>query len=429
MHVTEVVPRVELVWFEFNAEVLLNLFFNNLPYVSHPSQARLRFSYPLPRVQMLTGSATLPPPISPSPSGSRSSSTTPSSDASLELSFDYDFDTDGNFIRISKGSTNASGEVNTPPQLSSIYRGSSESPSPAGLPASVNLKRSSLSRSDSAPTVAAVDSSSIPAPTTAARSFQRVTSASALTPGTRGTLVPSRKLLSSAHRVTVATKPPNDEKENILSSSRHVLLPSAGRAARSLKRYASGVSTSEIPDIEAIRNGLRRFDLEDGGSGDEQGKNGIPHVGGLHAIPLTSSSSLSSSTGNRQRRSASLSQASSLYLLNVVYRCISADHAEHRPGRTRSAVQTGFIPTAVQECFKASDKFGNYEQHPAQKDYPRGKSGAGKEGSAPNRVRASRCEIPPFLASLSSLKHRPELDRLEVERADPKISIWSLSCR
>jgi hypothetical protein len=280
---------------------------------------------------MLAGTSTLPLPLSPSPNGSRSSSTTPSSDASLELSFDYDFDTDGNFIRISKGSTNTSNGIDSPPPLSSIHRGSSESPSPASLQANLNLRRSSLSRSDSVPTVAAVESSSMPVPTTTVRSFQRVTSASALTPGTRGTLVPSRKLLSSAHRVTIGTKPLNEEKENILSSSRHAPLTSVGRAARSLKRYASGVSTSEIPDIEAIRNGLRRFDLEDVASGDEQGKIGASHAG-VHVVPLTSSSSLSSSTGNRQRRSASLSQASSLYSSNTVYRCISADHAEHRPG-------------------------------------------------------------------------------------------------
>ena len=266
---------------------------------------------------MLAGGSTLPPAESPSPNGSRSSST-PSSDASLELSFDYDFDPDGNFIRISKGSTNASSEVNSPPPLSSIYRGSSESPSLAGLPASTNLGRASLSRSDSAPSVTAVESSSIPAPATTARSFQRVTSGSALTPGTRGTLMQSRKLVSSTHRATTGTKlPPNDEKENILSSSRQVPLPPAGRAGRTLKRYASGVSTSDIPDIEAIRNGLRRFDLDDGASGDEQGKHGAPHAGGLHAIPLTTSSSLSTSTGNRHRRSASLSQASSLYSLNT----------------------------------------------------------------------------------------------------------------
>jgi len=259
----------------------------------------------------------LPLPLSPSPSGSRSSSTTPSSDASLELSFDYDFDPDGNFIRISKGSTNASSEVNSPPPLSSIYAGSSESPSPAGLPASTNLRRASLSRSDSAPSAATMESTSIPAPTTVARSFQRVTSGSALTPGTRGTLMPSRKLVSSTHRGTVGAKPPNDEKENILSSSRQFQLPSASRTGRTLKRYASGVSTSDIPDIETIRNGLRRFDLDDGASGDEHGKQGVLHAGGLHAIPLTASSSLSSSTGNRQRRSASLSQASSLYSSNT----------------------------------------------------------------------------------------------------------------
>lgn len=261
---------------------------------------------------MLAGTSTLSLPHSPSPSGSRSSSTTPSSDASLELSFDYDFDPDGNFIRISKGSTNASSEINTPPPLSSIYGRTSESPSPAGLPASTNIKRTSLSRSDSVPSVAATELASIPAPATAARSFQRVTSGSALTPGTRGAIIPSRKLMSSTHRATIGTKPQNDEKENILSSSRQVPLPSAGRAGRTLKRYASGVSTSEIPDIDAIRNGLRRFDLDDGASGDEQGKHGVPH-----AVPLTTNSSLSSSTGNRQRRSASLSQASSLYSLNT----------------------------------------------------------------------------------------------------------------
>ena len=310
-HVTVDAPRVSCG--SNSTEVLLNLFLNaSIPPPSPPSpQDHPRLSFPLSRVQMLAGNSTLPPPLSPSPSGSRSSSTTPSSDASLELSFDYDFDPDGNFIRISKGSTNASSEVNTPPPLSSIYRGTSESPLPAGLPTSTSLRRASLSRSDSAPSVAAMESSSIPAPTTAARSFQRVTSGSALTPGTRGTLMPSRKLMSSTHRTTAGTKPATDEKENILSS-RQVPLPSAGRSSRTLKRYASGVSTSEIPDIESIRNGLRRFDLDDGASADEQGKHGVPH-----AVPLTTSSSLSSSTGNRQRRSASLSQASSLYSLNM----------------------------------------------------------------------------------------------------------------
>ena len=313
IHVTDDPPRVEA-WFEFNDssfELVLQrvhtLSFSIFPQ-DHP-----RLSTSLSRVQMLAGTSVLPSPQSPSPSGSRSSST-PSSDASLELSFDYDFDPDGNFIRISKGSTNASSEVNSPPPLSSIHRGSSESPLPTGLPASTNLARTSLSRSDSAPSVAAIESSSIPAPATTTRSFQRVTSGSALTPGTRGTLMPSRKLVSSAHRATIGTKPPNDEKENILSFSRQITLQSSGRNGRTLKRYASGVSTSEIPDIEAIRNGLRRFDIDDGASGDEQGKNGVPYV---HAIPLTTSSSLSSSTGNRQRRSASLSQVSSLYSLNT----------------------------------------------------------------------------------------------------------------
>ena len=318
MHVTVDAPRVPCG--SNSTAVLLNLFLNasTLPPFPHSLQDHLRIFPPLRRVQMLAASSTLLPlPQSPSPSGSRSSSTTPSSDASLELSFDYDFDPDGNFIRISKGSTNASSEVNTPPPLSSIYGRASETPSPAGLPASTNQRRVSLSRSDTAPAVAATESSSIPAPTTTVRSFQRVTSGSALTPGTRGALMPSRKLMSSTHRATIGTKPPNDEKENILSSSRQIPLPSAGRAGRTLKRYASGVSTSEIPDIDAIRNGLRRFDLDDGASGDEQGKHGVPHAGGLPAVPLTTSSSLSSSTGNRQRRSASLSQASSLYSLNT----------------------------------------------------------------------------------------------------------------
>lgn len=293
--------------------VLLNLFLN--ASTSSPPSFHRRItlsSLPRSRVQMLAGTSTLPLPLSPSPSGSRSSST-PSSEASLELSFDYDFDPDGNFIRISKGSTNASGDVNSPPPLS-IYRGLSESPSPAGLPASTSVRRPSLSHSDNVPSVAAVEPSSIPAPTTTARSFQRVTSGSTLTPGTRGTLMPSRKLMSSTHRATTAIKQPNDEKENILASSRQIPMTSASRAGRTLKRYASGVSTSEIPDIEAIRNGLRRFDLDEGASGDDQGKHGVPHA---HAVPLTASSSLSSSIGNRQRRSASLSQASSLYSSNT----------------------------------------------------------------------------------------------------------------
>ena len=68
---------------------------------------------------------------------------------------------------------------------------------------SASVRRVSLSRPDGVPSVAAMELTSIPPLATTVRLFQRVTSGSALTPGTRGTLLPSCKLMSSIHRMTI----------------------------------------------------------------------------------------------------------------------------------------------------------------------------------------------------------------------------------
>jgi hypothetical protein len=248
-------------------------------------------------------------PLTPQSSSSVSPNATPS-DASLELSFDYEFDSHGNFIRVSKGSTTS---LDT--SADSSPKDFRESPSPASQPA---LRRVSLSRSESAPSAAAMEAAN---PPTALRSFHRVTSGPALTPGSRGTLAPSRKLgppqrvpidaAENKFRMGEQSKP-SEEKENIVNSRQ---VASGSRIGRPVKRYASGVSVSDVPDADTLRGSQRRVDLNDDTSGDEQGKNSTrPRYA---AVPITASSSLSSSTGTgtRHRRSASLSDASSPFSL------------------------------------------------------------------------------------------------------------------
>lgn len=214
-------------------------------------------------------------------SSSASPASTPS-DASLELSFDYEFDTEGNFIRVSKGSSNDTDN------------------SPIQAP----FRRASLSRSESAPTIAEMD------PPVPARSFHRVASGSVLTPGSRSALAPSRKL-GPPQRIPIEdnirlTEHEEKEKENI---SRQVA--SSSRIGRPAKRYASGVSATDLPESDTLRgNQPRRVDLTDDASADEQAKNAARPR--FPIIPVSASSSLSSSiTGTRIRRSASLSDASS----------------------------------------------------------------------------------------------------------------------
>lgn len=228
-------------------------------------------------------STELSSPLTPQ-SSSASPATTPS-DASLELSFDYEFDSNGNFIRVSKGSSNDT----------------DNSPIPA-------FKRASLSRSESAPSAAAMEAAQPPAP---ARSFHRVASGSVLTPGSRGALAPSRKL-GPPQRIPIEESQfrltEHEEKENISRQASGAA--SSSRIGRPVKRYASGVSTHELPDPETLRsNQQHRIDFNDDASGDEQGKNiARPR---FPVIPVSASSSLASSTGTRIRRSASLSDASS----------------------------------------------------------------------------------------------------------------------
>jgi hypothetical protein len=250
----------------------------------------------------------------------RSPNATPS-DASLELSFDYEFDVHGNFIRVSKGSNNSS--ESSPPtfQMDSNpvdYREPSDSPSSTVPPSHVApLRRTSLSRSESAPSAAAMEAQ----PSAPARSFQRVASGSALTPGSRATFALSRKLgppqripieevrvIETKHRLGDQSRP-NEEKENIVSS-RQLPVVSGSRIGKPMKRYASGVSSLEIPDSDTLRGSQRRLDPNEDTSGDEQIRNNT-RPRSYAAVPITASSSLSSSAGTRPRRSASFSDASS----------------------------------------------------------------------------------------------------------------------
>ncbi|KAI0785230.1 hypothetical protein C8Q75DRAFT_333303 [Abortiporus biennis] len=116
-----------------------------------------------------------PPPQQPSPALSE--------DSIIDLSFSYEQNANGDWVRVSKGSSKSS-----PPTSSS-----SEQPSPVSLESPIPTRRASLSRSESAP--------QIPDSATTARSFQRVQSGPlAATPGVSTARLPFSTGLTTAAR-------------------------------------------------------------------------------------------------------------------------------------------------------------------------------------------------------------------------------------
>ena len=187
-------------------------------------------------------SPTASPPRTPVDYKPRTSNTTPNSDDSSvidDLSFDYVFDHEGNYVRLSKGSSSKSNH-SSPPTPDNFPL---QHPDPPKL--SPPQRRSSLSRSESAHAALNV------APSDPARSFQRVTSGPALA-SHKARPFPRRVTLEDKPRPVSASGPPRPsrtadpssyphEKENILSvdSDNHVHLhghasksTAAGAAAR-----------------------------------------------------------------------------------------------------------------------------------------------------------------------------------------------------
>lgn len=157
---------------------------------------------------------------------------TPSDDSSIiELSFDYEFDSNGNYVRVSKGSNDS--VRSTPPTPQELHDAF-----PDGLnikpasPAQFNSpRRVSLSRSESYPIMSQAEVRAQPAPAVgpnALRSFQRVASGPALSNipppastrtnapmnnGLRGTARKVRAL--GAQRVTIEQYREMDEKNRL----------------------------------------------------------------------------------------------------------------------------------------------------------------------------------------------------------------------
>ena len=131
---------------------------------------------------MFTSHPPTPPSVSPSASPPRTpveykprtSNTTPNSDDSSvidDLSFDYVVDNEGNYVRLSKGSSSKSNHSSPPTPQDNLPIHQPDPPPKLSPP----QRRSSFSRSESAHAALSVT------PLDPARSFQRVTSGPALT--------------------------------------------------------------------------------------------------------------------------------------------------------------------------------------------------------------------------------------------------------
>jgi serine/threonine-protein kinase TTK/MPS1 len=179
------------------------------------------------------------PPTSPPRTPIESKPRTPNSDDSSiidDLSFDYVFDHEGNYVRLSKGSSSKSNHSSPPTPPDKDLLPKSLSPPP---------RRVSLSRSESAHAALNVP----PSDSAAARSFQRVTSGPALSSHKarpfprRVTLEESKPRplsatgLSRPSRITDASS----EKENIESDNNDHLY------GHSLKSSVTGASARAVP--------------------------------------------------------------------------------------------------------------------------------------------------------------------------------------
>ncbi|RDB17945.1 Serine/threonine-protein kinase mph1 [Hypsizygus marmoreus] len=161
------------------------------------------------------------PPRTPVDLKQRPSSSTPTSDDSSiidDLSFDYVFDSNGEYVRLSKGSTSKSNN-SSPPTPQDNLPIQPDPPLKSSTPPI--LRRASLSRSESAyPVLTSTSASQSDAP--APRSFQRVASGPALS-SNKARPFPRRVTLeeSNKHRLISRSARATDvlqhEKENILT--------------------------------------------------------------------------------------------------------------------------------------------------------------------------------------------------------------------
>ena len=154
-------------------------------------------------------SSPISPPSTSSP-GLSPKSTGSSDDSSIiDISFDYKFDENGNFIRVSKGSSKSSVSAPASPPQDVNALGSLSSSAPAESAEVVNKpthRRASLSRSESMPseTLAVPQARTLtrtvsgPIPTASATPMQATRIVAPLSTGLQGT---ARKLLGGAQRI------------------------------------------------------------------------------------------------------------------------------------------------------------------------------------------------------------------------------------
>ncbi|KAG5642666.1 hypothetical protein DXG03_002350 [Asterophora parasitica] len=164
-----------------------------------------------------------PPATSPHLKSRLSSTTPPSDDSSIidDLSFDYVFDNEGNYVRLSKGSSSKSNNSSPPTPQDNLPQALDPPLKPKLSPPQV-ARRSSLSRSESAyPVLVSAPQSDVQPP----RSFQRVASGPALSnnkarplPRRVTTMEESNKQRPLQTRSSRATDLLQHEKENILTS-------------------------------------------------------------------------------------------------------------------------------------------------------------------------------------------------------------------
>ncbi|KAG5638162.1 hypothetical protein H0H81_001458 [Sphagnurus paluster] len=304
-----------------------------------------------------------------------SSATPPSDDSSIidDLSFEYVFDSEGNYVRLSKGSSSKSNNSSPPTPQDNL-----PPPDPPLKPIS---RRASLSRSESAYPVLVSTTAAPQTDGPPPRSFQRVASGPALS-NHKARPLPRRVTMEESNKQRPLTRSSRTtdllqhEKENIISDSEqphdpsHIsralssrsaysrgssdphhrqIMPGPNRAGRLVKpaRYAdysipeshstAGPVSTEVPEFESdfedepihpLAPSSTPFPTSEAseGAGDTElieppALSSISRQRSYAPAPTTSArepgfpteGALSLSTGPRPRRSASLSDALSLH--------------------------------------------------------------------------------------------------------------------
>ncbi|KAF5382419.1 hypothetical protein D9615_002978 [Tricholomella constricta] len=151
-----------------------------------------------------------------------SSATPPSDDSSIidDLSFDYVFDNEGNYVRLSKGSSSKSNTSSPPTPQDNLPQALDPPLKPSPPPVA---RRSSLSRSESAYPVLVSTAAAPQSDAQPPRSFQRVASGPALS-NNKARPLPRRVTMEESNkqrplaRLSRATDLLQHEKENIVTS-------------------------------------------------------------------------------------------------------------------------------------------------------------------------------------------------------------------